>query len=608
MKFVLAPVRFHLFINSGSSNIKCILLFLVSVSSFVRRANTLQIFFSSVCMASDIITCFKCGLKTFILKEQFYGDIYCQRCGSKTNSGEKAVFHNANINFTSNIPKDKAPRKSYSEKDSGTFVQYCDYCNSAVDKDKLKNHYEMCAMYPMSCNFCNGKFIRRTIKKHAQECLDTLRHCKFSPIGCLFQGTQMEIEHHENDNNVHIELIMKLLLNLQTEQASNGMLLKRSFNELLSLKDIVNVNQNESFSKINLLQENLEKTTGKQRADVDSYKEQILDLRVKHSVLLAQINQLEHNYSAIKEKLFQQTKEMQVLQKSLKHETGELAKRVAEDKIQVNDLYNKMEMSLDTVKVKQVSFEEGYVKNNDYEAVDKKINDLEKYLAEQSVILDTLTIQQSEQCDNAVNYQKSLTTVIKANIEDKEHLNDKIDALSRRQVCFKDSQTEKGEKVINKMEKVNNKKTSFQYIWRVEKFEQHLTTAKMGKQPYIYSDPFFSNQFGYKMRLKLYPNGYGEGKGTHLSVYLEVMKGPNDAILNWPIQYSGQLSMLDQLAHKLHHSWPLETDAKNTKFDKSMSDYKLGFGFSTFIASPQLKPSYLVDGTIFFKLDLTITN
>lgn len=36
------------------------------------------------------------------------------------------------------------------------------------------------------------------------------------------------------------------------------------------------------------------------------------------------------------------------------------------------------------------------------------------------------------------------------------------------------------------------------------------------------------------MCLRLYLNGDGTGRGTHLSLFFVVMRGPNDALLRWP--------------------------------------------------------------------------
>lgn len=36
------------------------------------------------------------------------------------------------------------------------------------------------------------------------------------------------------------------------------------------------------------------------------------------------------------------------------------------------------------------------------------------------------------------------------------------------------------------------------------------------------------------MCLRIYLNGDGTGRGTHVSLFFVVMKGPNDALLRWP--------------------------------------------------------------------------
>ena len=51
-----------------------------------------------------------------------------------------------------------------------------------------------------------------------------------------------------------------------------------------------------------------------------------------------------------------------------------------------------------------------------------------------------------------------------------------------------------------------------------------------------YSQPFYSRPGGYKLRLCVIPNGVGSGKGTHVAVYVYLMKGENDHQLQWPFK------------------------------------------------------------------------
>ena len=45
---------------------------------------------------------------------------------------------------------------------------------------------------------------------------------------------------------------------------------------------------------------------------------------------------------------------------------------------------------------------------------------------------------------------------------------------------------------------------------------------------------FYSHKYGYKMQLKVFPNGTGEGAGTHISVFVLIVPGEFDDLLAWP--------------------------------------------------------------------------
>lgn len=45
---------------------------------------------------------------------------------------------------------------------------------------------------------------------------------------------------------------------------------------------------------------------------------------------------------------------------------------------------------------------------------------------------------------------------------------------------------------------------------------------------------FYTSKYGYKMCLRIYLNGDGTGRGTHLSLFFVVMRGHSDALLKWP--------------------------------------------------------------------------
>ena len=64
-----------------------------------------------------------------------------------------------------------------------------------------------------------------------------------------------------------------------------------------------------------------------------------------------------------------------------------------------------------------------------------------------------------------------------------------------------------------------------------------LQDAVQGRTVSLYSQPFYTSRFGYKMCARVYLNGDGIGRGTHMSLYFVVMRGEYDALLAWPFQH-----------------------------------------------------------------------
>ena len=62
-------------------------------------------------------------------------------------------------------------------------------------------------------------------------------------------------------------------------------------------------------------------------------------------------------------------------------------------------------------------------------------------------------------------------------------------------------------------------------LWKIEGYQKKRQDAINGVKTALYSPPFYSAQYGYKMCAKLYMNGNGVGEGTHLSLFFVVMKG-----------------------------------------------------------------------------------
>ena len=77
---------------------------------------------------------------------------------------------------------------------------------------------------------------------------------------------------------------------------------------------------------------------------------------------------------------------------------------------------------------------------------------------------------------------------------------------------------------------------------------------RMKNDDTLTTDPFYTHPSGYKMCLVIHFNGYGEGKGNHISVFLKILLGEFDEILQWPFSGRIVIQLLNQRKDKLHHT------------------------------------------------------
>ena len=72
-------------------------------------------------------------------------------------------------------------------------------------------------------------------------------------------------------------------------------------------------------------------------------------------------------------------------------------------------------------------------------------------------------------------------------------------------------------------------------------------------QDIYWSPPFYTSARGYRMCLAVYPAGTGAGKGTHVSMSGNLMKGDYDDELNWPFTADVVVDILNWRGDNNHH-------------------------------------------------------
>uniref|UniRef100_H2YYB2 MATH domain-containing protein n=1 Tax=Ciona savignyi TaxID=51511 RepID=H2YYB2_CIOSA len=139
--------------------------------------------------------------------------------------------------------------------------------------------------------------------------------------------------------------------------------------------------------------------------------------------------------------------------------------------------------------------------------------------------------------------------------------------------------------------------------WIIQNYQRHKREAESGRVLSIYSQPFYTSRYGYKMCARIYPNGDGMGKGTHMSLFFVVMKGEYDALLPWPFRQKVTLMLLDQGVDRRHLSDTFRPDPTSSSFKQPTSDMNIASGCPLFVAHSVIKgSSYVKEDTIYIRI------
>ena len=134
---------------------------------------------------------------------------------------------------------------------------------------------------------------------------------------------------------------------------------------------------------------------------------------------------------------------------------------------------------------------------------------------------------------------------------------------------------------------------------------------KMKNKTQWCSDSFYTHNKGYKMCLCVDVAGHGDGKGTHLSMFLYLMKGSHDDELTWPLRRKLEIKLLNQISDSEHYLVTLnyhDVDDKDVVSRVTEGDRaEYGWGYHQFISNGDLHKTtptcqYLKDDCLFFQV------
>uniref|UniRef100_A0A4W3J2P4 TNF receptor-associated factor n=1 Tax=Callorhinchus milii TaxID=7868 RepID=A0A4W3J2P4_CALMI len=147
------------------------------------------------------------------------------------------------------------------------------------------------------------------------------------------------------------------------------------------------------------------------------------------------------------------------------------------------------------------------------------------------------------------------------------------------------------------------------FIWKISDFNRRRQEAMSGRAAAIFSPAFYTSKYGYKMCLRIYLNGDGVGRGSHVSLFFVVMRGNYDALLRWPFKQKVTLMLMDQ-NNREHVIDAFRPDVSSSSFQRPVGDMNIASGCPLFCPLTKLesKNSYTRDDTIFIKAIVDLTD
>ncbi|KAM4696052.1 TNF receptor-associated factor 1 [Rhinophrynus dorsalis] len=141
------------------------------------------------------------------------------------------------------------------------------------------------------------------------------------------------------------------------------------------------------------------------------------------------------------------------------------------------------------------------------------------------------------------------------------------------------------------------------FLWKIPELTQKCQDAMTGRAISLYSSAFYTAKYGYKVCLRIYLNGDGAGKGTHVSLFFTIMKGEYDALLSWPFKHKVTFMLVDQ-SNREHVLDAFRPDITSASFQRPVNDMNVASGCPLFCPFSKLhspKHTFIRDDTLFIR-------
>ena len=145
------------------------------------------------------------------------------------------------------------------------------------------------------------------------------------------------------------------------------------------------------------------------------------------------------------------------------------------------------------------------------------------------------------------------------------------------------------------------------FIWKIPDIRRRYQEAIQKKVVSLYSPPFYSSCHGYKLCCRIYLNGDGNGKGTHISIFLIIMKSEYDNLLKWPFRNRMTFILLNQKNSAASLQASFVPIPQHPSFQKPVGVMNSACGIPKFVKQSVLQDdSFTMDDCIFINAKVDV--
>ncbi|OCT65333.1 hypothetical protein XELAEV_18041573mg [Xenopus laevis] len=141
------------------------------------------------------------------------------------------------------------------------------------------------------------------------------------------------------------------------------------------------------------------------------------------------------------------------------------------------------------------------------------------------------------------------------------------------------------------------------FLWKISDLAQKCRDAVTGRAISLYSPAFYTAKYGYKVCLRIYLNGDGAGKGTHVSLFFAIMKGEYDALLPWPFKHKVTFVLVGH-NNRDNVFDAFRPDVTSASFQRPVNDMNVASGCPLFCPIVKLNSSkytYIRDNNLYIR-------